>query len=49
MVPSPSGSALHVTERFPAAASASTASAAGMAWDVRTLLLVLLAAVPSLV
>ena len=31
--PAPVGSALHITERFPAAAMASTASAAGMAWD----------------
>jgi len=49
VLPRGSGSALHVTERFPGAAMASTAAAAGVAWDLRTLLLVVLAAVPSLV
>ena len=53
VVPRPDGSALHVTERFPATLTASAATSAGMAWDIRTLLLVLRTAlravVPSLV
>ena len=48
VLPRPGGSALHVTERFPATLTASAATTAGMAWDIRTLLLVL-AVAPSLV
>ena len=53
VLPRQGGSALHVTERFPATLSASAATTAGMAWDIRTLLLVLRTALgavaPSLV
>ena len=48
VLPRSGGSALHVTERFPATLTASAATTAGMAWDIRTLLLVL-AVAPSLV
>jgi len=48
VMPRPSGSALHVTERFPATLSASATTSTGIAWDVRILLLVL-AVAPSLV
>ena len=48
VLPHASGSALHITERFPATLTASAATTAGMAWDIRTLLLVL-AVAPSLV
>ncbi len=40
VLPTAVGSTLHITERFTARASAESASA-GIAWDVRTLLLVL--------
>lgn len=46
VLPRPAGSLLQITERFPAGACASQARAA-MAWELRTLLLVLGAAVPS--
>jgi uncharacterized protein YndB with AHSA1/START domain len=53
VLPRQGGSALHVTERFPATLSALAATTAGMAWDIRTLLLVLRTALwavaPSLV
>lgn len=48
VLPRSGGSALHVTERFPATLTASAATTVGMAWDIRTLLLVL-AVAPSLV
>ena len=48
VLPRSGGSALHVTERFPATLTASAATTAGMAWDIRTLLLVL-AVAPSAV
>ncbi len=41
VAPATTGSTLRITERFTASASASTVAAAGIAWDVRTLLLVL--------
>ncbi len=41
VVPATRGSILRITERFAASASASTVGTAGIAWDVRTLLLVL--------
>jgi hypothetical protein len=43
VLPAATGSILRITERFAASASASTVAAAGMAWDVRTLLVVLAA------
>lgn len=47
VLPRVDGSTLVVTERFPARASATVVTSAGMAWDVRTLLLVLRGAVLS--
>lgn len=41
VAPATAGSTLRITERFTASASASSVTAAGIAWDVRTLLLVL--------
>jgi hypothetical protein len=43
VLPTATGSILRITERFATSASASTVATAGIAWDVRTLLVVLAA------